>query len=58
MMDRLKEELVYEQKMDRVCECLEELMLDAMLTALEKIKKRTELFEDITKTNRVQNIQF
>ena len=57
-MDSLKEESVYEEKMDRICECLEELILDAMLAALDKIKKRNLLFEDITKTNRVQNIQF
>jgi len=58
MMDRSREELEYEEKMDRVCECLEELILDAMLTALDKIKKRNLLFADSAKTNKVQNIQF
>ena len=58
MMDRSKEELEYEEKMDHVCECLEELILDAMLAALEKIKKRNLLFADTTKTNNVESIQF
>jgi hypothetical protein len=38
------EKLVYEEKIDRITEQLEELTLDALMTALEKIRKRNELF--------------
>jgi hypothetical protein len=43
MSDR-NEELVYEEKMDRISEELEELMLDALLSALRKLQERNELF--------------
>jgi len=43
MSDR-NEELVYEEKMDRIAEQLEELMLDALLSALRKLQERNELF--------------
>jgi hypothetical protein len=43
MPDR-NEELVYEEKMDRIAEELEELMLDALLSALRKLQERNELF--------------
>ena len=39
-MDTSNEELVYEQKLDMVTEQLEELVLDAMIAALQKIRKR------------------
>jgi len=39
-MNTLKEELVYEQKMDEITVQLEELILDAMIAALQKIGKR------------------
>jgi len=38
------EELVYEEKIDRITVQLEELILDALMTALEKIRERNELF--------------
>lgn len=43
MSDR-NEELVYEEKMDRIAEELEELMLNALLAALRKLQERNELF--------------
>jgi hypothetical protein len=43
MPDR-NEELVYEEKIDRIAELLEELILDAMLAALGKIQQRNDLF--------------
>lgn len=38
------EELVYEEKVDRITELLEDLVLDALLSALEKISARNEHF--------------
>lgn len=43
------EEICFEQKMDRISEALEELVLDAMIAALQKIKQRNLLFENIAK---------
>ncbi len=45
MMGNLKEQLEYEEKADRICDYLEELVLDAMMSALDKIIKRTWLLE-------------
>ena len=39
-MNPLEEELVYEQKMDEITVLLEELIMDAMIVALQKIGKR------------------
>jgi len=39
-MNRYEEDLQYEIKMDRISEQIEELMLDAMIAALKKIKDR------------------
>ena len=46
-MNPLEDELAYEQKMDEVTLQLEELILDAMITALEKIKKRNLEFDQV-----------
>ena len=43
-MDTPNKELVYEQKLDMVTEQLEELVLDAMIAALQKIGKRNLAF--------------
>ncbi len=43
-MDTSNKELVYEQKLDMVTEQLEELVLDAMIAALQKIRKRNLAF--------------
>ena len=43
------EELVYEEKIDRITEQLEELILDALMSALEKIRERNELFGRLEK---------
>ena len=41
------EELVYEEKIDTITVQLEELMLDALMAALRKIRERNELFRRI-----------
>ena len=55
-MSENEEDLLYEQKLDRITEHIEELVLDAMLAALQKIKKRNLLFsslaDDIEDDNR------
>jgi hypothetical protein len=38
------DDIVYEMKMDQICEQMEELVLDAFLSALNNIRKRTMLF--------------
>jgi len=43
-MNELEEKLHYEQKMDRITEYLEDLVLEAMLAVLDKIKKRNLIF--------------
>jgi hypothetical protein len=43
-MQDLHDELIYEEKMDRIAGELEELMLDALLAALRKLRERNELF--------------
>jgi len=43
-MKEHEEELIYEQKLDRITEHIEELVLDAMLAAFKKIKKRNLIF--------------
>jgi len=43
------EELVYEEKIDRITEQLEELILDALMAALGKIRERNELFGRLEK---------
>ena len=46
-MNPLEDELAYEQKMDEVTLQLEELILDAMIAALEKIRKRNLEFDQV-----------
>jgi len=46
-MNSYEEGLQYERKMDRISEQIEELMLDAMITALKKIKDRNLFYSDV-----------
>jgi len=46
-MDPLEEDAIFEEKMDEITIQLEELVLDAMITALEKIRKRNHEFNSI-----------
>ena len=46
-MDPSEEKIIYEEKMDEITIQLEELVLDAMVTALEKIRKRNHEFNII-----------
>ena len=46
-MNSYEEGLQYERKMDRISEQIEELMLDAILTALKKIKERNLYYSDV-----------
>ena len=52
-MNTYEEERRNERKMDRISEQIEELMLDAMIAALKKIKDRNDFFRDLA--NRPQN---
>jgi aminoglycoside/choline kinase family phosphotransferase len=52
------EELEYEEKMDRISEYLEELIMDAMLAALEKIIKRNWQFADFSYHQKAHDMQF
>lgn len=58
MYTPVDEELCFEQKMDRISEAFEELVLDAMMAALQKIKQRNLLFENIAKKNTVVTRRF
>lgn len=46
-MNSYEEGLQYERKMDRISEQIEELMLDAMITALTKIMDRNLFYSDV-----------
>ena len=46
-MNSYEEGLQYERKMDRISEQIEELMLDAMITALAKIKDRNLFYSNV-----------
>ena len=46
-MNSYEEDLQYERKMERVSEQIEELMLDAMITALTKIKDRNLFYSNV-----------
>jgi hypothetical protein len=50
-MDPREEEVVYEEKMDEITIQLEELVLDAMIAALEKIRKRNHEFNRMEQRN-------
>ena len=47
-MNTYEEELQYERKMDRISEQIEELMLDAMIAALKKIKDQNLFYSNLT----------
>lgn len=57
MKGNLKEQLVYEEKADRICDYLEELILDAMMSALDKIIRRTWIIE-FPNNRKEENIRF
>lgn len=57
-MNSCVEELEYEEKMDLVSESLEELILDALLIALQKITKRNWQFRNRSNPPKVHDIQF
>jgi len=46
-MNTYEEDLQYERKMDRISEELEEMVLDAMIAALKKIRERNLHFSKI-----------
>jgi len=52
-MNSYEENLLYESKMDRISEQIEELMLDAMIAALKKIKDRNLFYSNLQ--NKPQN---
>ncbi len=55
-MNSYEEDLQYEIKMDRISEEIEEIMLDAMIAALKKIRERNLHFSKLA--NRPQSDPF
>ena len=55
-MNSYEEDLQYERKMDRISEEIEEIMLDAMIAALQKIRERNFNFSKLA--NRPQSDPF
>ena len=49
---------VFEEKLDNISEHLEKLILDAILSALRKIKKRDVLFDVLSKKKDTDGIRF
>ncbi len=46
-MNSYEEDLQYERKMDRISEEIEEIMLDAIIAALQKIRERNLPFSKL-----------
>ncbi len=46
-MEAYEEDLQYETKMDRISEQIEELMLNAMIAALKKIRERNLFYSNV-----------
>ena len=57
-MGNLQEQLEYEEKADRICDYLEELILDAMMSALDKIIKRNWTLTEISDPYKEDNNRF
>ncbi len=55
-MNSYEEDLQYERKMDLISEEIEEMILDAMIAALQKIRERNLHFAKIA--NRTQSDPF
>lgn len=53
-----EEEQVYEEKLDEISERLEVLILDAMLSALRKMKDRNVEFDKLAKRSDADVIPF
>ncbi len=54
-MNPYDEEIIYETKLDQVVIELEELILDAMISALEKVRKRHHEFRELEKKRAAAN---
>ncbi len=52
-MNEYEEELVFEEKMDLITVYIEEMVLDAMISALKKIKERNIDFLKSEKSNSI-----
>ena len=46
-IEEVREEISYEEKMDKIAEQLEELLLDALIVALGKMRRRNECFDQL-----------
>lgn len=52
------QEQIYEEKMDKISEYLEELILGSILTVLRKIKERNMLLNELSKKNEIDDDLF
>ena len=43
-IEEIEEKISYEEKMDKITEQLEELILDALIVALDKMRERNQVF--------------
>ena len=51
-------ELIYEEKIDNITVQLEELMFDALMAVLRKIRERNDLFTTLEKKSAENNPDF
>lgn len=42
-MKNIEDEYIYEEKMDQITDCLEELVIDALLAVLKNLKHKNDL---------------
>ena len=57
-MNPIEEKMCFEHKIHRISEIMEEILLDAMMAALQKIKDRNLIFNKIAQDRDLNNIQF
>tara|TARA_Y100000031_G_C8008938_1_gene287193 strand:+ start:338 stop:559 length:222 start_codon:yes stop_codon:yes gene_type:complete len=52
-IEEVREEISYEEKMDMIAEQLEELILDALVVALDKMRRRNEHYDRLLYRSRI-----
>jgi hypothetical protein len=57
-MDNLEEEFIYEEKLDQLSIELEELVLDAFIAAIQKLKQRNQEFMQSSLKSHENGIEF
>ena len=57
-MKEIEDEYIYEVKMDQITDCLEGIVLDALLSVLKNLKHKNDLFASQASTHQTDDTQF